>query len=114
MKLIIAGPRDYCIYETLLEAIAESGFKPTVIVSGGAPGVDSMGERYARENDLVIARFVADWNAYGKAAGPKRNQQMSVYAHALLAIRKGGSPGTKDMIDRATIQGLQIYIKDVT
>lgn len=39
-----------------------------------------MGEEYAREEGMAVARFPADWSRYGKMAGPRRNGEMARYA----------------------------------
>ena len=113
MKVIIAGSRDFFDYATLLKAIINSKFRISEIVSGGATGVDALGERYAAEWGIPVKRFPADWIKYGKMAGPKRNQQMAQYAHALIAIRKDMSRGTSDMIERAKANYLRSFVVDV-
>ena len=113
MKVIIAGGRNYNNYETLLEAIQESSFLITEVVCGGATGVDTLGEKWANEHGIPIKYFEANWDKWGKAAGPKRNKQMSLYGEALIAIWDGVSRGTQNMIHYATSNGLKVYIKRV-
>jgi len=79
-----------------------SGFEPTEIISGGAPGIDRLGELYAGANRIPCKVFSADWVAYGRAAGPRRNLEMAKYGDALLAIWDGKSPGTRNMIETMT------------
>jgi predicted Rossmann fold nucleotide-binding protein DprA/Smf involved in DNA uptake len=67
MKVIVAGSRDITDYVWVLRAISEAKFKITEIVSGGAKGVDSLGEMYAKENGIPLKVFPADWKTYGKA-----------------------------------------------
>jgi len=113
LKVIIAGGRDYHNYETLLEAITESQFDITTVVSGGAKGVDALGERYAEEMNKELNVFNADWETHGRAAGPIRNRKMAENAEALIAIWDGQSRGTKNMIETATKKGLLVYVKRV-
>lgn len=112
-RVIIAGGRDYNEYETVVEAVKESGFHIDVVVSGGAKGVDALGERYAGENNLQLAVFQADWQTHGRAAGPIRNRKMAENADALIAIWDGKSKGTKNMIETATKKGLMVYVKRI-
>lgn len=88
--VIIAGPRTIIDYELLLNAIKLSDIEITEVVSGNAKGVDSLGERYAKENNIPLKVFPADWKTYKKAAGPIRNSGMAQYAQEkdgiLLAI----------------------------
>lgn len=113
MRVIIAGCRDIYDYSIVLEAIKESNFSITTVISGGANGVDLLGERYAKENTIEVKRFPADWNTYNKAAGPIRNREMANNADALIAIWDGISKGTKDMIHTAKNNKLTIYIKKI-
>ena len=93
-----------------MDAIKESKFKIDTVISGGARGADSLGERWANENKKELLRFPADWGKYGRAAGHIRNAEMAKNADALIAIWDGESRGTKDMINKAKKHGLQIYI----
>ena len=111
MKVIIAGGREITDYELVLQAVLNAGFDITAVVSGGARGVDSMGERFAAEAKLQLFKFPADWDKHGRAAGPIRNQVMGDFADALIAIWDGQSRGTKHMIDYATKKGLKVYVE---
>jgi len=111
MKVIIAGSRDCEDYNLLLTAIANAGFDVTAVVSGGAKGADSLGERFAEECALPVFKFPAHWEQYGRAAGPIRNELMAEFGDALIALWDGKSRGTKNMIDRATAHGLKIHVE---
>jgi hypothetical protein len=111
MRVIIAGPRDYYNYDTVVAAVIASGFQITEVVSGKARGVDTLGEDWANANGIPIKPFPADWDKYPKnAAGPIRNEQMACYAEALIAIWDGHTSGTGDMIKRAKKHKLKLYI----
>jgi hypothetical protein len=114
MKVIIAGPRDYFVYGSVVDAVKKvttsSGITISEIVSGGAKGVDSLGEQYAREHNIILKVFPADWDTHGKSAGPKRNGQMAAYADVLIALWNYKSIGTKNMIDQAKAAGLRVFI----
>ena len=84
------------------------------LISGHAPGADTLGERYAREHDLKLRVFPAQWELYGKTAGVIRNQQMTDYALKESAIAvffwNGSSRGTRDAIRRALKAGIDTRI----
>ena len=113
MKLIIAGCRDFndrkLIYEGIDTFIEECGV-PDVIIEGGASGVDRIAGDYARENDIPLMVFPADWNKYGRAAGPIRNGEMVKHGTHLLAFWDGKSRGTKNMIETAKKHGLVVGV----
>lgn len=117
-KIIIAGGRDFNDYDLLKKEASrflntldiDSGLE---IVSGGAKGVDAMGERFAQENDFAVKLFPADWSKYGRSAGPKRNKQMAEYATHLIAFWNGESKGTKSMITLAKKNDLNVTVISV-
>ena len=120
MKVIIAGSRTVTDPDLVERAVVNSGFHVTEVVSGGARGVDLLGERWVRECRVPIKRFNAEWDKYGKSAGYIRNRQMAQYVHendpnggALIAIWNGYSPGTKGMIKDARELGMQVYVEEV-
>ena len=112
MKVIIAGSRDFDDYHKLTAAIAESGFDITEVVSGCAKGADMLGERWARDRNIPVRQFIADWQLFGKSAGPRRNDRMAEYAEALIAFPIGESRGTRNMIQEAMARKLKVYVKE--
>jgi hypothetical protein len=113
LRVIIAGSRDIYDYNLVEQAVKESGFDVTEVVSGCARGVDTLGEQWAREHHVPVKRFPANWNLYGKSAGPRRNGEMARYAEALVAISLNDSPGTRNMVNQAILRGLKVYVKKV-
>lgn len=110
MKVIIAGSRTIHSYKAVCQAIAESGFEVTEVVSGGASGVDTLGERWARGKGINIRQFLPDWAKFGKSAAYKRNVQMGDYADGLIAIWDGASKGTGHMLTIARDKGLAVHL----
>jgi hypothetical protein len=113
MKLIIAGGRNFTNYKQLVQECNQFliGQATIEIVSGAYfKGADLLGEKYAKEREYKLTKFPADWNKYGKSAGPKRNQQMANYADALIAFWDGKSRGTKHMIEMAKQSKLRMII----
>jgi len=116
MKCIIAGSRripnlnlnDYddwhiperraIIYNILEEVIKESGFLIDFVLTGKAWGMDYLGEQWARNNNIPVIAYPAEWSKWGKAAGPKRNVEMSKAGDCLICIHSKGSTGSEHMI----------------
>lgn len=113
MITIVAGSRGITDYGIIAEAIAEAGWEITVLVHGAARGVDKISARWAMNNDVPTIAYPADWDKYGRSAGPIRNRLMAGKAKALVAVWDGKSPGTKDMIDVAEAAGLKVHVKKV-
>lgn len=114
MRTIIAGSRSCNNYQELLKAIASLPWKPTVVLSGTARGVDQLGEKWAFENGVPLEKYPADWDQYGKSAGYKRNTLMAKNADALLALWDEESKGTKHMIRLAKKFNLKTYVWKTT
>ena len=117
MKVIIAGSRTVRQYRLVKEAILESEFDITEVVSGHAQGVDVLGELWAQENSILVSQFIPDWENLGKRAGFERNFDMAVYADALIAISMNWSKGTANMIElaeeEARLRPFPIYIMEI-
>ena len=112
MRVIVAGSRSITDPKVTLAAIAASGFTITEIVCGEAAGPDTHGRIWAMERNVPVASFPADWTL-GLHAGFLRNEEMATHADALIAVWDGRSRGTADMIKRARIHGLAVYIHDL-
>ena len=103
-KVIIAGSRGFSNYKLLKEKCNEYIREKRkeyniIIISGGARGADTLGEKYAQDEGFSLEVFPANWNKFGKSAGFIRNEQMAEVADALIAFWDGKSHGTKHMIE---------------
>lgn len=97
--LLVVGSRSITDYEFIKNTLGEYCDSDTVIVSGGAKGVDSFAERYADENNLQKVIMKADWDRYGKRAGYIRNAEMHKFISdkedkLCIAFWDGNSKGT--------------------
>jgi hypothetical protein len=111
VKVILAGSRTITDPALLEVAIARSGFHfhMTEVFSGGARGVDALGEGWAHRLGLPIRRFLADWRHLGSFAGPERNGRMARAADALVLVWDGRSRGSADMLAQAHREHLHIH-----
>ena len=113
MKIIIAGGRNFTDYKKICQICDQLLQDQTniEIVSGAYyKGADKLGEQYAKEHNYPIKQFPANWKQYGKAAGPKRNEQMANYANALIAFWDGNSKGTRNIIELAKSRSLKVKV----
>lgn len=113
-RIIVAGGRDFDDYDLMNRQLtrimngAPSEISSIEIVCGMQEGADLLGKRWAEEHGYKVAEFEADWDKFGKKAGPIRNAQMAKYANALIAFWDGKSRGTADMIEKMKNEALII------
>lgn len=99
--LAIVGSRSFSDYDLMCREIELFCPNVTKIVSGGAKGADTLGERYASEHDIPTEILLPDWKAYGKSAGILRNKDIVAASTHVIAFWDGVSPGTKHSIQEA-------------
>lgn len=102
MKIAIIGSREFNDYHLLQNTLETHKDKIHIVVSGGARGADSLGERWAIENKKETLIFRPDWDKYGKRAGYIRNEDIIKNSDCVIAFWNGISKGTKHSIDLAS------------
>ena len=112
MKVLVTGDRNWqdasLIYNALLKGCATS------IVHGGARGADILSGNAAYALSITAKVYPAQWDKYGRAAGPIRNRKQFddeqpdiVYAfHNDISA----SRGTRDMVEYALSQGCDVLL----
>jgi len=125
MRILCCGDRNWSSYEIIRREL-EKFPKDTEIIQGCANGADKMSANIAKSlglklisskdnNDIINnPGFPADWNKYGRAAGPIRNKQMldEGKPDLVLAFHSNieNSRGTKNMIEQAKKRGIVIIL----
>ena len=111
-KLMVCGSRtivdEQWIFSKLNELFALH--KDMVVLSGGAAGVDSIGEKWADLHNVPIEHFLPDWKKYGRGAGIVRNKQMVETADFVMIFWDGESKGTKFVIEYCQKLGKQFSL----
>jgi hypothetical protein len=115
MKIGIIGSRTFNNYELLKEVMEDylnrdNELNCELVVSGGANGADSLGERWARENNIQTLIFKPDWKKYGKSAGFIRNEDIIKNSDFVVAFWDEISKGTKSSIDLAIKHDIPVRI----
>lgn len=118
MRVIITGDRAwYCpdlAHEVVGRLLLKYGPALTVI-HGAASGVDAAFAEACSDLDVTQERHPADWDRYGKGAGPRRNAEIiSAGADLCIAVHRflPNSKGTKDAVQRAIAAGIPTYLID--
>ncbi len=106
-RVIVCGSRTWTDRAPIAAVIAGLGPDITV-VHGGCRGADMLAAHHATAAELHLA----DWDKYGKKAGPIRNQQMADLGADLCVAFSDQpiTPGTRDMITRAKQAGIPVWV----
>lgn len=81
------------------------------VVTGGAAGVDTLAEKWAKKNNLEWICFLPQYEIYGGKYAPlKRDEDMVNYSDELVAFWDSKSSGTKYTIDYALSLGRKVTL----
>jgi predicted Rossmann fold nucleotide-binding protein DprA/Smf involved in DNA uptake len=124
MKVGVIGSRIFDNYEKMKEVL--SLYNITEIISGGARGADKLAETYAKENNIPITIFNANWkdishpnarikyNAWGEKfdanAGLRRNKVIVNNSDIIIAFWDNVSKGTKDSVTYANKVNKEVVV----
>jgi len=101
MKVVVTGGRNFRSVDAHLLRKALNDFHSktsiTTLIHGGAKGVDSIAGAWALSRNIEVIIVQAEWNKYGKRAGPKRNKQMLKMKPDVVLAAPGGF-GTKNCV----------------
>ena len=110
MKIAVVGSRQV-LDEPVIQKVLDTYLgKMTVLITGGAKGVDTLAERWARKNDIPVEVYLPDWKNLGRAAGIVRNRAMVMECHECIAFWDGISKGTKSTIDMCKKQNKPVVV----
>ncbi|MBR0365238.1 MAG: hypothetical protein IJH94_00365 [Clostridia bacterium] len=97
MKLLISGSRSITDFD-LAPYVPDD---VTLILTGGANGVDALAEEYADKHRISKLILRPQYKLYHRGAPLKRNDRMVELCDKVLVIWDGVSRGTKHTIDYA-------------
>jgi hypothetical protein len=113
VRVLICGSRKYRNAAAIARYVAALP-TGTVVIHGGAAGADSLAELYARENGLATEAYLADWDRYGRGAGPVRNKRMLDKGLPTKVVAfvsdPTNSPGTANMVLQSLARGLPVAV----
>jgi hypothetical protein len=108
VRVLVCGGRDYSDLARVFEIMKQ--VNPSEVVTGGAPGADTLANSWAIQNRVDHRVYYADWDRYGKSAGPIRNQWMLLESKPDLVLAFPGGTGTADMMRRAELAGIVVQV----
>lgn len=116
MRMLVCGSRDYSRRDILYAALDRYIIEGIdVIIEGEAKGADTLAREWAELRGIPVIKFPADWNKYGRAAGPIRNKQMLDDGKPDLVIafpngKLDDTKGTKNMVKQARAAGIACIV----
>jgi len=103
VRIAIVGSRDYPCLQQVVDFI--NGLpEGTVVISGGARGVDQTAENAARARGLQVESYPVtpeQWRTLGRKAGMLRNTVLIELSDTVVAFWDEQSKGTLDSIRKA-------------
>lgn len=109
MRVAVVGSREYPSLEAVRQFVWECE-RTTVIVSGGAAGVDRAAVDEAKRLNMPYEEHLPDWNRYGRRAGAVRNAEIVGRADEVVAFWDGKSKGTAITIRMAREAGRPVRV----
>lgn len=106
MNLLIAGSRSIKNFDIEKHIPPET----TLIMTGGADGIDRLAESYADKKRLSKLVLRPQYQLYGRGAPLKRNEKLVELCDVALIIWDGVSKGTKYTIDYASKLGKNVIL----
>lgn len=112
MRVLICGSREWVNHEAIaaeIHRLYNKYGRALVIIHGDARGADRVAGAIAESFGIAVEKYPADWQHHGKAAGPRRNEQMLTEAtpQGVVAFNLG-TAGTNHMIRIAKAAGLPV------
>jgi hypothetical protein len=112
--VIVCGGRDYADRDRVFAALDkfDAKHKIMLLVHGAATGADTLADEWAKARGVPRLPFPvtkSEWDTYGRAAGPMRNQQMLDTTGAQACIALPGGSGTEDMVQRCEAAGVPVW-----
>lgn len=109
MKVAIVGSRDFPD-RTRVEDYIGYLASDTVVISGGARGVDTWAADAAAKRGLRVEIIRADWSKHPRSAGMIRNAKIVASCDAVVAFHYNESLGTANTIAGARAAGKPVYV----
>jgi hypothetical protein len=112
MRVLCCGDRNWTDYNKIYHRLAMLPLD-TQVIEGEARGADSLSRIAAQRLGFTVLPFPANWEKYGRAAGPVRNREMLkqlpelvIAFHSNLAQSKG----TRDMVTIARKNNIPVEV----
>jgi len=123
MRVLVCGGRTFSDRHRLYEALNALDPRPTLIIEGGqrtkeagqiVGGADFFAKEWADRRGIPVLTVDAEWQRYGKSAGPLRNAKMISFGRPDLVLATDGGAGTNDMVRQACNANIKVIKVNAT
>jgi hypothetical protein len=110
MKVLVCGGRYFLNMQMINDVLGayHTEVPITLLVEGGARGADRLARKWAAINNVQCVTYKADWDTFGKSAGPIRNIQMLETERPDIVFAFPGGKGTQHMVNIAKKKGVRV------
>jgi len=110
MRVLICSGRFYADIKTLTRVLELYASKQNidVLIHGGHQALGGIIENWARESDIHIIRYPANWALHGKYAETRRNLFMLRDSRPDVVLAFPGGEDTANCIDMAHLAGIKV------
>lgn len=123
MRILVTGSRNWSntnVIKKELQSFENERLKhyncckfDIELIHGNASGADKQAGFIASQWGWKVTPVPADWETFGKAAGPIRNRQMlDMQPDVVLGFCKKRSRGTMDCLTEAKLRNILVYAWD--
>ncbi|MEQ8165829.1 MAG: DUF2493 domain-containing protein [Alphaproteobacteria bacterium] len=110
MKVLVCGSSAFrdqiAVFRELDKLHADQAI--TLVINGGARGADYFSSQWAKERNVALKVFKADWKQFGDRAVFRLNGDMLTEARPELILAFPGGDVTADLIMRADHAGITV------
>ena len=108
MRAAVTGGREFS--DAALVRRTLDAWHPREIAHGGARGLDSLAQEWARQRGIMMTVYHADWRNEGRRAGPIRNHLMLSDFRPDILIAFPGGRGTAHCTELAVRMGIEVVV----
>lgn len=110
MRVLVCGGRNFkdawAAYK-ILDRLHHQ-FQFDVVIEGNASGADRFASLWATRKKTDNLKYPAQWERYGRLAGPIRNTEMLDKGRPDLVVAFPGGRGTANMVQQAKRAGVRV------
>lgn len=114
INLAVIGSRTYTDGAEMWVILDALRANIRCVITGGATGADTYAELWAKQRGVPVKVIPAEWDKYGKSAGPIRNKEIIENCDEVLAFWDGKSKGTQHALALARREEKVIHLRKFT